>query len=187
MILDLYTDGSCSGNPGPSGWGFLTMTDSATVYEKFGAMVREDGEFIHATNQQAELMACAKGFQWILENRNLHKMKGEDWTTVRLHSDSAYLLNCLKDRWYIGWMMRVDGNGHWLTSKGELVQNQWIWKLIITALGEIKKLGITVEFIKVKGHSGDRWNERVDQLARAGTGLSKEYFFTSEISPTSRR
>jgi len=76
---------------------------------------------------------------------------------VLLYSDSAYLVNCFNNRWYVSWQR----NG-WKNSKGQPVENQDLWKRLLELL---EKHDVT--FIKVKGHSDNEWNNRCDELARA--------------------
>lgn len=76
---------------------------------------------------------------------------------VTIHSDSAYVVNCLTQKWYVKWQK----NG-WTNSKGEPVQNRDLWEALLAAIQPHQ-----VSFKKVKGHAGVAWNERCDQLARA--------------------
>jgi ribonuclease HI len=78
---------------------------------------------------------------------------------VKLYSDSAYLINCFKEKWHVGW----ERNG-WVNSKKEPVANKELWQELLR-LSRIHD----IEWLKVKGHAGDRWNERCDELARAAT------------------
>jgi ribonuclease HI len=173
MILEIYTDGSCSENPGPAGWGFVALDSTKAAVapvEMFGPAMDINNKIVPATNQAMELMACFQGIKWAA-NR-VKGLNGKD-LEIKIYSDSAYLLNCLKDKWYIGWRTRMDSNGIWYTSKSEPVQNQWIWERIITYIEHLSKYGVRFDFIKVKGHSGDRYNELADQLANRGTHISK--------------
>lgn len=138
---DIYTDGSCSGNPGPGGW-------AAVI--RHGDETREiTGSETLTTNQRMELLAAIEALRTIPAG-----------SKVRLHSDSAYLVNCFKQ----GWMERWQENG-WLSSKGHPVENQDLWKqlLELTVVNE-------VEWIKVKAHSTDLLNRRCDLLAREAVG-----------------
>lgn len=172
MILGFYTDGSCSSNPGPAGWGYIVTDESGTepriIYERYGSYIDEDRNTVHGTNQQAEMSACVYALKHACELLTEHSDG-----TVRIYSDSAYLLNCLKEKWYQKWSR----NG-WKTSTGDCVKNQWLWKKIIEYVRNLSLAGIKLEYIKVKGHSGHPLNERADVLANAGTKLSIEYFAT---------
>ncbi|MEO3946502.1 ribonuclease HI [Gorillibacterium sp. CAU 1737] len=134
----VYTDGACSGNPGPGGWG-------AVLFYGEHQLELSGGE-PHTTNNRMELLSVIEA---------LSKLK--EPCKVKVHSDSAYLVNCFQQGWYRGWMK----NG-WLNSKKQPVENQDLWKRLL-ALKDIHQ----IEFAKVKGHSDDRWNNRCDELARA--------------------
>lgn len=137
MRVDLYTDGACSGNPGMGGWGAVLI----------GADQRKElsGAENDTTNQRMELAAAIGGLSAL-------KYPCE----VRLHSDSAYLINCFKDRWYERWQR----NG-WRNSKGDAVDNQDLWEELLH-LSSVHK----IEWIKVKGHSDNKENNCCDELAR---------------------
>lgn len=136
--LCIYTDGACSGNPGPGGWGAVLL---------YGDNIKEiSGAEKDTTNQRMELLAVIKALEAL-------KVKGWD---VTVYSDSAYIVNAFKQDWISNWQR----NG-WKNSKKEDVANQDLWKRLL-ALKELNN--VTIE--KVKGHSGDEWNERCDELAR---------------------
>ena len=140
---DIYTDGACSGNPGPGGW-------AAVI--KHGDVVREiTGSEDLTTNQRMELRAAVEALRTIPSG-----------SRIRLHSDSAYLVNCFQQ----GWMERWQKNG-WLNSKGNPVENQDLWKQLL----ELVEINM-VEWIKVKGHSTDQLNQRCDLLARKAVGAT---------------
>ncbi len=138
---EIYTDGACTGNPGPGGWAAVIMHGD-TVEEISG---RED----KTTNQRMELQAAVEALRRVPQG-----------SRVRLYSDSAYLVNCFNQ----GWLKRWQKNG-WLSSKKQPVENQDLWKLLAELI-EINE----IEWIKVKGHSTDRLNQRCDQLAREAIG-----------------
>ena len=133
----IYTDGACSGNPGPGGWGAILMYKD-TKKEISG------GEK-NTTNNIMELTAALKGLEML-------KFPCE----VELHSDSAYLVNGFTQGWIYNW-----NKNNWYTANKEPVKNKEIWKKIYD-LTNIHK----VTFIKVKGHSDNEFNNRCDELAR---------------------
>ncbi len=136
--IDIYTDGACSGNPGPGGWGAVLL---------YGDNKKEiSGAEPDTTNQRMELLAVIKA---------LEALKVKDWK-VTVYSDSAYIVNAFKQNWIGNWQK----NG-WKNSKKEAVANQDLWKRLL-ALLELNQVNIE----KVKGHSGDVWNEKCDELAR---------------------
>lgn len=134
----LYTDGACSGNPGPGGWAAIIID---------GAQERTlSGAELNTTNQRMELMAAIEGLRAIPGRRR-----------VRLHSDSAYVINCFRDRWWERW----ERNG-WLGTGKKAVTNRDLWEHL---LAESRRHDVV--WVKVAGHSGDLLNDRVDGLARA--------------------
>ncbi|WP_207893918.1 ribonuclease HI [Tumebacillus sp. BK434] len=134
----IYTDGACSGNPGPGGYGAVLMAGSH--HKEISGGEQE------TTNQRMELLA-------VIEALKLLKYPCK----VDVYSDSAYLINCFKSRWYVNW----EKNG-WLNSQKQPVANRDLWEELLLLYRTHK-----VTFFKVKGHSGDKWNERCDELARA--------------------
>jgi len=133
----IYTDGACSGNPGPGGWGSILMC-KGNKKEISGA--KED-----TTNNVMELTA-------VIEGLKLLKFPCK----VKLYSDSAYVVNAFLQKWIYGWLK----NG-WVNSNKEPVKNKELWQ----ELYELTKVH-EVEFIKVKGHSDNEFNNRCDELAR---------------------
>lgn len=133
----IYTDGACSGNPGPGGW--------AAILSYQDAVKEISGGDKHTTNQRMELQAVCEALECL-----------KTACAVRLHSDSAYVVNCIRQRWYASWQK----NG-WKNSKGDPVQNRDLWERLLQAMGPHQ-----VEFEKVKGHAGVELNERCDELAR---------------------
>lgn len=134
----IYTDGACSGNPGPGGWG--------AVLEFQGIEKEISGYEPLTTNNRMELTAA-------LEALSLLKEPCE----VALYSDSAYLVNGFKQNWVGNWQK----NG-WKNSKKEQVVNDDLWKGLIE---ETKRH--TVTWVKVKGHSDNEKNNRCDEMAVA--------------------
>lgn len=137
-VVELYTDGACSGNPGPGGWGSILVHGN---HEKEFSGGAED-----TTNQRMELLAVIEGL------RALKKP-----CQVSIFSDSAYFINAIEKKWYVGWRR----NG-WKNSKGEPVKNRDLWEALLTELERHQ-----VNLMKVKGHSGHHFNERCDALAKA--------------------
>jgi ribonuclease HI len=147
----VYTDGSCLGNPGPGGWAWVVPGGSFA-----------SGAESHTTNQRMEITA-------VLEALRAHRPAGAAApAAVEVVSDSAYVVNCFKQRWWEGWQRRG-----WRNAQRKPVANRDLWEpLIELALDP----GWSVSFRWVKGHSGDHWNDVVDELAAtaamAGTGVT---------------
>ena len=136
--IKIYTDGACSGNPGPGGWGVYVI-DGNTSRELKG------GE-AETTNNRMELMAAIEALR--------HAEPGQ---AIALYTDSQYVKNGIND-WIANWKR----NG-WKTASRKPVKNQDLWM----ALDDLVALH-TIEWHWVKGHAGDPGNERADALARAG-------------------
>lgn len=143
-LVDVYTDGACSGNPGPGGWAAVIV---------FGQIEKEisGGEEL-TTNNRMELIAAIEA---------LNQLKKP--CRVRLHSDSAYLVNAFTHGWIDSWKR----NG-WKNSTRQTVSNIDLWQQL-DALSDKHE----IEWIKVKGHSGHKYNERCDVLAVKETNLRK--------------
>ena len=133
----IYTDGACSGNPGPGGWGSILMYKGNKKEISGG---KED-----TTNNVMELTA-------VIEGLKLLKFPCK----VKLYSDSAYVVNAFVQKWIYGWLK----NG-WVNSNKEPVKNKELWQ----ELYDLTKVH-EVEFIKVKGHADNEYNNRCDELAR---------------------
>ncbi len=139
----IYCDGGCSGNQhntNRGGWGAVLKYKDNTK-EIYG------GER-NTSNQKMELTACIKA---------LEEVKSKD-IGIEVYSDSAYLVNCMKQRWYANWQK----NG-WKNSKKEPVANKELWVKLLDLKGKHK-----VSFHKVAGHSGIELNELADELANRG-------------------
>lgn len=134
----IYTDGACSGNPGPGGYGAVLMID--------GYRREISGSEADTTNNRMELLAAV---------RALSELKKP--CIVSLHSDSAYLVNAFVNHWVDSWQR----NG-WQNSQKKAVPNRDLWEQLLELTGRHN-----VTFIKVKGHADDQWNNRCDQLAVA--------------------
>lgn len=133
----IYTDGACSGNPGPGGWGTVLMYKDTKKEISGGAK--------ETTNNIMELTAVVEGLKML-------KFPCE----VELYSDSAYIVNAFNQGWIYNWKKK-----NWKTADGKEVKNKEIWQ----ELYELTKTH-KVTFNKVKGHSDNEYNNRCDELAR---------------------
>ena len=136
--VTIYTDGACSGNPGPGGWGAILMYQD--VKKEISGGERD------TTNNKMELLAAIEALSLLKEPCD-----------VELYSDSAYLINAFKEGWIYNWQK----NG-WKTANKQDVKNRELWEKIysFTKIHEI-------EWIKVKGHSDNEFNNRCDEMAVA--------------------
>ncbi|MDO9574064.1 MAG: ribonuclease HI [Candidatus Contubernalis sp.] len=136
--IEIYTDGACSGNPGPGGWAAVLM---------YGDKKKEiSGGEPQTTNQRMEMKAAVEALKVL-------KYPCE----VSLYSDSAYLVNAFNQ----GWLDRWQING-WRTSQKKPVENKDLWEELLKFVDKHK-----VKFVKVKGHADNVYNNRCDELARA--------------------
>lgn len=134
--VTIYTDGACSGNPGPGGWGVVLM---------FNEFRKEMSGFDpQTTNNRMELTAAIEALCALKEP-----------CEVKLYSDSAYLVNAFQQKWLDNWQKR-----NWVKSDKKPVENQDLWKELLRLTGVH-----VVTWIKVKGHASNKENNRCDELA----------------------
>ncbi|MQL51032.1 ribonuclease HI [Desulfofundulus thermobenzoicus] len=134
--VDIYTDGACSGNPGPGGYGVIL---------RYGKHMKElSGGFARTTNNRMELTAVIKGLQALKRP-----------CRVTLYSDSRYIVDAMTR----GWVKRWQTNG-WRRDNGEPAKNADLWRQILS-LAERHR----ITWVWVKGHADNPYNNRCDQLA----------------------
>ncbi len=144
----IYTDGGCSYNPGPGGYGTVIL--NGTTRKELS------GGFRLTTNNRMELLACIEGLKALPSK-----------TTVTLFSDSRYVVNGITK----GWAKKWRSNG-WMRTKTDAAENYDLWDLLLDLCDKHK-----VEFVWVKGHAGNLGNERCDELATgsaAGSNLPRD-------------
>ena len=137
-LIEIFTDGACSGNPGPGGWGVLMRWRG---HEK-----ELSGGEAQTTNNRMELMAAIQGLEAVKRAAR-----------VRLVTDSTYVKDGIT-KWIHGWKR----NG-WKTAAKKPVKNEDLWRRLDAALADHE-----IEWQWVKGHAGHAENERADELARRG-------------------
>ena len=137
-MVDLFTDGACSGNPGPGGWGVLMQWR--------GEEKELNGGERETTNNRMEMMAAIRGLEALKRP-----------AAVRVHTDSSYLRDGITK-----WIREWKKNG-WKTAAKKPVKNMDLWQRLETAIERHQ-----VEWHWIKGHAGHPENERADALARAG-------------------
>ena len=135
-LVEIFTDGACSGNPGPGGYGAIL---------KYGNEIREISGFeMETTNNRMEMMAVIKALQQLKRP-----------CRVRIVTDSQYIVKGMTE-WVPGWIRR-----NWLTSQKKPVLNKSLWEEILRLCKHHK-----IEWKWIRGHNGHPYNERCDQLAR---------------------
>lgn len=135
--VTIYTDGACSGNPGPGGWGAILM------YQDIKKEI--SGSKKDTTNNVMELTAVIEALKLLKYPCN-----------VSVYSDSAYVVNAFLQKWIINWQ-----KNNWKTADKSDVKNKELWQELL----ELTNIH-TVKFIKVKGHADNEFNNRCDELAR---------------------
>lgn len=136
----LYTDGACSGNPGPGGWAALLLWQ--------GKEKEMTGGSPNTTNNRMEMMAVIEGLKALKRPCN-----------VKIHSDSALIVNTFKKGWIQNWQKKG-----WKKSNKKAVENRDLWEAMLKVMKSH-----SVEWIKVKGHADNMLNNRVDKLAVAAS------------------
>jgi ribonuclease HI len=142
-VIDIFTDGACSGNPGPGGW--------AAILRHGGQEKELSGGEPATTNNRMELMAVIAGLSAL-------KRKGP----VTIHTDSRYVLDGAS-QWLKNWKARG-----WKTADKKPVKNEDLWRALDAAMD-----GHQIKWVWVRGHSGHVENERADQLARNAIPASR--------------
>ncbi|OQY36417.1 MAG: ribonuclease HI [Spirochaetaceae bacterium 4572_7] len=139
MNITIYTDGGCTGNPGPGGWGAVLLVNGQEIELSGGAP--------QTTNNQMELTAVTKALEYIAKE---YSIKDD---TLSIYTDSQYVKNGITS-WIINW----ERNG-WKTASKKPVKNKDFW----IELRTLTKIA-NIEWFWVKGHSGDKYNELCDLL-----------------------
>lgn len=134
--VTLYTDGACSGNPGPGGYGAIL------IYK--GIEKEISGGELNTTNNKMEIMAVIKGLEYLKEP-----------CEVTVYSDSAYVVNTIEKGWIYSWQ-----KNNWVKSDKSKVKNIDLW----TKMLELMEVH-DIKFVKVKGHADNEYNNRCDRLA----------------------
>lgn len=137
MTINIFTDGSCSGNPGMGGWGAVIVIDNSETIDLHGGA-------IETTNNQMELTAVIKVLKFFNKRENLD-----------IFTDSLYVRDGISS-----WIQKWKVNG-WKTSNKKPVKNQKLWVELDQLINQHN-----IKWHWVKGHAGNKYNERADQLAR---------------------
>lgn len=138
----IYTDGVCSGNPGPGGWAFVAVESSGT-----GTKIESSGSELNTTNNRMELTAVINGISFI---------KAIAYSSMLILTDSKYIVDAVNQGWLNSWVSK-----NWKKSDGKSVLNQDLWSKLLELMSVYN-----VSFQWVKGHAGIPDNERCDELAR---------------------
>ncbi|MEM6520245.1 MAG: ribonuclease HI [Cyanobacteria bacterium P01_C01_bin.70] len=146
-IKAIYTDGACSGNPGPGGWGVMIYFDDGSVHEMGGSDPK-------TTNNRMEMQAAIAGLEFLVASQQR--------TSIELLTDSEYVKKGIT-QWISGWKRR-----DWQTAAKKPVLNKDLWQKLDTVNQAAKQqTGAPVQWTYVRGHTGNAGNERCDEIARA--------------------
>lgn len=147
MNYTVYTDGACSGNPGPGGYaGIFVVND----HKKMTITGRSSS----TTNNHMELKAIVRSLKHLLSG-DYRIRQGK----ILIYSDSAYCINSINQGWYKFWK-----ENEWRTKQDQEVKNKELWEELYYLLEDTRR--VKVIFKKVHGHSGVKWNEEADKLAK---------------------
>ena len=149
MKLRIFTDGACSGNPGPGGWASMFLFPLNCEYIS--------GNEKNTTNNRMELLAVVKCLEKFISS-----YCGTSFDEIEINSDSAYVVNAINQHWIERWQKE-----NWkTTNKGNDVKNYDLWIRLLECFSTLEWLGVDVKFVKVSGHSGNVLNDLVDKMAR---------------------
>lgn len=146
----VYTDGACSGNPGPGGWAFYVIADGFSADE--GGQVSQKGGVPLTTSNQMELQAAIEALKWLSENAVAP-------CTIRVHTDSKYIHGGMTE-WVAKWKMN-----RWRTLGKTPVANRERWEELDWLAQRLRNADMKVAWEWVEGHAGDQWNMEVDRMA----------------------
>lgn len=146
--VEIYTDGSSLGNPGPGGYGAVVICDGKIIHEIGGG--EKD-----TTNNRMELSGAIHALKYLVKS---------DFTRCEIHADSSYVLGGVTS-----WIENWEKNG-WRTASKKPVMNQDLWKELIALIRECKGI---ISWQKVKGHSGHIHNDRADEIATINANKQK--------------
>lgn len=157
MHIELYVDGACRGNgqvaDAPSGIGVvLLIPDKQPIY------LKEKLNFNSNTNNKAEIFAVIRGLELLFKYYSPFDKSEFVKDKLTIYSDSAYMINGITN-WINGWRAN-----NWMNSKKEPVKNKELWEYLDKRVHFFEQ-DFDIEFVKVKGHSGNKWNEKCDRLA----------------------
>jgi len=155
-MLEIYTDGSCLRNPGGAGgWAAVMLRSDETKDGELMKVKTLKGGLTSTTNNIMELAGPLYALKFLLE-----EYTGEDIDSVKIYSDSQYVVRGMTS-WIKNWIKY-----NWKTSTGKDVKNIEYWKALNDLTRELKELGVSVNWIWVKGHNGNLYNETADKLSR---------------------
>lgn len=160
-MINIYTDGSCRDNfrnslgeaTGLGGWAFVILFQEDD-FSDIRVLETNSGFKIGSTNQEMEILALAKAFDFIKKNNFVNN-------PIFAYSDSAYVVNCIKERWYDKWLLN-----DWKNSKGNDVQNKEAWEFLLESID-----GLNFDIFHIKRNS-TKYMKMVDEMAKLALNQS---------------
>lgn len=175
MPIELYTDGSCSHNPGAGGYGYVirywdASNDSELPVPK---TIEVNQGFRLTTNNRMEILAGIVGLRHIIDKINDNSFEGA--TQINLASDSEYFCKAINQNWIVRW-----ASNNWMTSsfggkQPTPVKNKDLWEQVLQVQDELHKMGVTLTITHVKGHADNEWNIVADKLATGATANTNNH------------
>jgi len=180
--LEVYSDGACSGNPGPGGYGYVIRWLSQDKDGNFKDQTYEGSQgFRRTTNNRMEMLGALEGLNtlgtlvWDWKASKVERVGV--FTTIKVISDSSYMCSGFTKGWVRVWKKK-----NWITSSNQPVKNIDLWIQIDNTIEELqKRLNLTTRFIHIPGHKGWYFNERCDELAQAAARQPKDKLAVDEI------
>ena len=148
--VDIYTDGASKGNPGPAGYGWVMLIKNYKLYRSYGLG--------YATNNQSELKAVINSLEELLYNLS-HEDRVDGIKSINIYSDSQYVCNAFNKKWI----------NKWIKENFIKIKNPELWINLNEVLGRFP-LNADINFIWIKGHNGNEYNEEADSLAQMACG-----------------
>ena len=149
-MLHIYSDGSCSGNPGAGGWAYVMVVKT---FQGDSILASDSGGELNTTNNRMELLAVINALEALKEMSNLPR-------TISLYMDSQYVQKGITE-WIKQWK-----RNHWRTSDKKQVKNQDLWQKLDTLSENLQSGEFAISYKWVKGHEGNFYNELCDKMAR---------------------
>lgn len=157
-MIRVYTDGAASGNGKEcciAGYGYVILDTEWSIIRQYSSRLLTMNDYL-PTSIRAEMMPVIEALSWLKDSTYKDQV-------IRVYSDSAYIVNCMTQKWYVAWSVN-----NWVTSSGKPVANKDLWVKILELCGALK-----VSFKKVKGHSGHEFNDMCDFLAKKEVEIQK--------------
>jgi ribonuclease HI len=148
MGLSIYTDGGCSGNPGPGGWAYVILPEDLPPDAPPGPLAEKWGAEAHTTNNRMELMAVISALEAL-------SALGDEWGRITIYTDSQYVQRGIT-QWIHTWK-----RNNWRTGGKTPVKNQDLWQRLDALTGRYQLI-----WAWVRGHAGDEMNERCDRMTQ---------------------